>query len=135
VSSVLVLLGIGRASNTIGLFVLASVLLVSAASAESCADAIEVDGVYYEAASFERTPSFGGALGTGRNLCPASDEHGCSADAVEEVIVQRIPGVEPAVAVGAVGPFGPTVYLAAGFFPQLPKPPVPRRDVPAGRTG
>lgn len=58
-----------------------------------------------------------------------SDEGaGCASDegnrvSVGRVSLFRLPGVDPHVAVGARGPLGREVYLAAGYFPQLPDHP------------
>lgn len=99
-------------------------LLVGPAGATSCPLLVEWNGVRYDAGNFDRQVAFGASVGEA-TVPPCGDEGaGCRRGDSEKVRVFRLPGVDPHVAVGAAGPLGREVYLAAGFFPQLPDHPL-----------
>ena len=99
-------------------------LLVGLAGATSCPLLIEWNGVRYDGGNFEQRVAFGAPAGEA--IVPPCGEEGagCRAAEGDEVRVFRLPGVDPHVAVGARSPFGREVYLAAGFFPELPDHPL-----------
>src|SRR3954447_4780067 len=99
-------------------------LIVGPASG-SCAFSIEWNGVHYDAGDFDRPVAFGASLGEAI-VPPCEDEGGagCEHEHSEKVPVFRLPSVDPRVAVGAPSPSGREVFLATGFFPQLPDHPL-----------
>jgi hypothetical protein len=116
-----------RSVASIVALVAATGLLVGVSSDASCADMIEWKGVRYEAANLEGAIHFLTRVGKANvPSCIDEDGAGCSVSrgATDERSVYRLPGVEPAVAVGARGPFGRTMYLAPGYFLQLPDHPL-----------
>jgi Family of unknown function (DUF6281) len=99
--------------------------LIVAPATASCAYSIEWNGVDYAAGNFKRTVAFGASLG--KAFVPACEDEGtagCQHESAEEVPIFRLPGVDPHVAVGGPSPGGHEVFLAAGFFPQLPGHPL-----------
>jgi Family of unknown function (DUF6281) len=99
-------------------------LLVGAASATSCGPVIEWNGVRYDGANFERAVRFAGRLGEAV-VPPCGEEAGCQADGEKTVAAFRLPGVDPAVAIGSRGALGRReAFLAQGYFPQLPGHPL-----------
>jgi hypothetical protein len=99
-------------------------LLVGAAGATSCPYLIEWNGVRYDAGSLNRQVGFGDRIGEASEIACGDEAAGCSSDDVGPVPVFRLAGVDPHVAVGARAPWGPEVFLAAGYFPQLPDHPL-----------
>jgi Family of unknown function (DUF6281) len=89
-------------------------LLVGPAGATSCPLLLEWNGVRYDAGNFDRQVAFGASVGEA-TVPPFGEGAGCSRGDGEKVRVFRLPGVDPHVAVGAAGPLGREVYLAAGF--------------------
>jgi hypothetical protein len=103
-------------------------LLVSVASATSCARLLFWDGVRYDGTgrSYPQHVRFGGQVGEALNP-PCNDdgssEPGCGGEEGEAVPVFRLAGIDPEVAVGARH-YGREVYLAAGYFTELPDHPL-----------
>jgi hypothetical protein len=109
-------------------------LLVSVASATSCAPGLFRDGVLYLGGwrVNERQMPFGEQVGEALNP-PCNDtggmgRPGCAGDVVAErlgkaVPVFRLPGIDPEVAVGARH-YGHDVYIATGYFAELPDHPL-----------
>jgi len=99
-------------------------LLVAPALA-SCAFVIEWNGVRYDPWSNERPVSFGRSLGDGTvPFCDDTEEGGCERGHDESIEVFRRAGVDPHVAVAAHAGAGQNLFLADGFFPQLPDHPL-----------
>jgi hypothetical protein len=99
-------------------------LLVAPAFA-SCAFVIEWNGVRYDPWSNERPVSFGRSLGDGTvPFCDDTEEGGCERGHDESIEIFRIVGVDPHVAVAAHAGAGQNLFLADGFFPQLPDHPL-----------
>jgi len=103
-------------------FLSACGLIVGGASA-SCVLSIKWNGVSYISGNFEQPIALGPPLG--KAVVPPCDDTGdpgCQREKAGEIAISRVPGVDPRVAVG--GPSGRDVFLAAGFFPQLPDHPL-----------
>jgi hypothetical protein len=98
-------------------------LLVAPAFA-SCAFVIEWNGVRYDPWSNERPVSFDRSLGNATvPFCNDTGGAGCERGDDESTEVFRIGGVDPHVALAAHDPAGQDLFLADGFFPQLPEHP------------
>jgi hypothetical protein len=101
-------------------------LLVSVASATSCARLLFWDGVRYDGTgrSYAKHVRLAEQVGEALNP-PCNDEGapGCEREAGEAVPVFRLTGIDPEVAVGARH-YGREVYLAAGYFTELPDHPL-----------
>jgi hypothetical protein len=100
-------------------------LIIGPATA-SCAYGIVWNGVPYDAGDFERPVAFGPSLGEA-TVPPCEDQGsaGCRHGKDEAVTtVYRLRGIDPHVAVGGPSSQGREVFLAAGFFPQLPDHPL-----------
>lgn len=99
-------------------------LIIGPASA-SCAYSIEWNGVYYDAGNLKRPVAFGHSLGNAVvPVCEDEGAAGCQHESAGKVPIFRLPGIDPHVAVGGPSPWGHEVFLAPGFFPQLPDHPL-----------
>jgi hypothetical protein len=108
-------------------------LIVGPATA-SCVYGIEWNGLFYEAGNFERPVTLGPSLGEA-TVPPCEDQGapGCHHPKGEAVTIYRLPGINPHVAFGGRSPGGREVFLAPGFFPQLPDHPL--HEAAYGRAG
>src|SRR5919109_3664287 len=95
-------------------------LVIGPASA-SCAFFIEWNGVPYDAENFHQTIPVDASLGKA-TVPPCDDDGsaGCQHDEGDEIAISRVSGVDPHIAVAGAG----EVFLARGFFPQLPDHPL-----------
>jgi hypothetical protein len=102
--------------------------IVAPAASSSCAEAVEWQGIRYEGmgGTLRAPVAFGERLGEGAiPSCSDEDGIGCRGPESSPVDVLRLPGIDPAIAVG-VPPRGrlSRVYLAPGYFPELPGHPL-----------
>ena len=104
----------------------ASGLLVGVASATSCADLLIWNGVRYDGAGGDHARQVRFAGEAGEAVIPVCNDEGspgCQEDEGTNIPVFRLSGIDPQVAVGARAS-GREVYLAAGYFPELPDHPL-----------
>lgn len=102
----------------------ASGLVVGRADAD-CALRIVWNDVSYDSADSDRPVRFGASLGEATlPFCDDEGNGGCERHSDEKIAVFRLPGIDPHVALAAHWPAGPELFLAAGFFPELPDHPL-----------
>jgi hypothetical protein len=91
----------------------------------SCVFLIEWNGVLYEPWANETPISFGKSVGQARvPSCNDTGETGCEREHDGSIEVFRVAGVDPHVALAAHAEAGQNLFLADGFFPQLPDHPL-----------
>jgi hypothetical protein len=94
----------------------------------SCVFLIEWNGVLYEPWANEAPVSFGKSVGQARvPSCNDTGEAGCEREHDGSIEVFRVAGVDPHVALAAHAGAGQNLFLADGFFPQLPDHPLHAR--------
>ena len=98
--------------------------LIVAPAFASCAFVIEWNGVRYDPWSNEGPVAFGNSVG--QATLPFCDDTpgGCEHGHDESIEVFRVAGVDPHVALAAHAGAGQNLFLADGFFPQLPDHPL-----------
>jgi hypothetical protein len=91
----------------------------------SCVFLIEWNGVLYDPWSNEPPVSLGKSVGQARvPSCNDTGQAGCEREQDGSIEVFRVAGVDPHVALAAHGSAGQDLFLADGFFPQLPDHPL-----------